>query len=219
MGEATALFLTSNGLEAHREIANLAQARGLQPEVKQEAFLVSQVGKVPHQGILARVRPYAYASVETALGERGPILALCGVENPGNLGAVIRTAAAFGVRGLLLEDSGSVRVNATVRRAAAGYLHCVRIARCEISETIALAEPRTWIALDPRADESVDDCFRRLEQRPVGLVFGAEGKGIPLEVLRRVDATARIPISREVESLNLAVAVGICVFALGRRED
>ncbi|RMG26217.1 MAG: RNA methyltransferase [Armatimonadetes bacterium] len=213
-GEATAVFFTEQGREAHPDLLSLANAHGLKTEIRDEVFFTSQIGKVPHQGVMARVKPYAYGTAAEALSQPGPLVALAGIENPGNLGAVIRTAAAFGIRSLLLEDAGSVRVNASVRRAAAGYLHRVRIARCDLSTVVADRGERQWLALDPRAELTITECLGAADRQRLGLLFGAEGKGIAPEALHKARWQARIPIAADVESLNLAVAVGICLFAL-----
>ena len=175
-----------------------------------------------HQGVAALVAPMAYADAgdlcaATAREEAGLLVALDGVADPRNLGAVIRTAAATGVHGILLGTEASVGVTAAVAKTAAGALELIPIAR----------EPRLGrrlerlksdgfrvVALDARSDRAWDtEAYRGR----IALVAGGEGRGLRRGLLDVADVRVSLPLALGVESLNVSVAVAALLYEVVRQ--
>jgi len=154
------------------------------------------------------------------LEEPGPplIVALDGVTDPHNLGAVARSAAAFGADGLLLPERRSVGVTPAAWKASAGTLARLPVARAtNLTRSLkAYAEAGLLLAgLDGRGEIDLDAL--ELATGPLVLVVGAEGKGLSRLVGETCDLTVRIPLVDEVESLNASVATGIALAEIARR--
>lgn len=171
-----------------------------------------------HQGVIGLVAAKPYAELETILGtarRRGEppfLVILDGVEDPRNLGAVLRTAEAAGVHGVVIPERRSVGLTGTVAKAAAGALEHLHVGRAKnISRLIeVLRREGVWVyGLDTRAPRP----YTALDLRgPVALVLGGEGKGVRPGVLDKCDAIAGIPMVGHVESLNVSVAAGIVMY-------
>ena len=162
-----------------------------------------------HQGFLALSPDFSYASAEEILAlarERGEdpfVVLLDGVEDPHNLGSVIRVCECAGVHGLIIPEHRSAKVNETVMRVSAGACHDINIARA-LSRTAGLeadGEPIWGTDLGG----------------PLALVVGGEGKGIRPLVRRHCDRVVSIPMRGKVNSLNASVACGVAVFEVLRR--
>jgi 23S rRNA (guanosine2251-2'-O)-methyltransferase len=181
-------------------------------------------GGAPHQGIALVVRPFDYLHpddlLRRVLEESAPalIVALDGVTDPHNLGAVARSAAAFGAHGLLLPERRSVGVTPAAWKASAGTLARLPVARAtNLTRSLkAYAEAGLLLAgLDGRGDIDLDAL--ELATGPLVLVVGAEGKGLSRLVGETCDLTVRIPLVDEIESLNASVAAGIALAEIARR--
>ncbi len=178
----------------------------------------------PHQGLLLEVEPLPPVALE-ALDPQGDdtarVLVLDRVEDPMNVGAILRTAALFGAKGLITTDRHAPRESGALAKAAAGALEIVPWARVpNLARALnLLAEMGYWrLALAADAPRSLDGLAR---DRPYALVLGAEGRGLRPLTLRHVDLAARIPTSMPVapfdeliDSLNVSVSAGIALFAL-----
>jgi len=181
-------------------------------------------GGAIHQGIALRIRRYSYADptdlVQAARdrGEQPLIVALDGVTDPRNLGAVARSVAAFGGHGILVPSRRSAGVTAGAWKASAGTLARVRVAQTA-NLTRALAsyqEDGVFVAgLDADGTDDVGDLA--LADSPLVLVVGSEGKGMSRLVAQRCDVVARIPITGPAESLNAGIAASIALYAVARR--
>jgi 23S rRNA (guanosine2251-2'-O)-methyltransferase len=181
-------------------------------------------GGAPHQGIALTVRPYDYAHPDDLLArvleQPDPALfvALDSVTDPHNLGAVVRSAAAFGAHGVLLPERRSVGVTPSAWKASAGALARVPVARATnlVRTLTSYAEAGLMIAgLDGRGEIDLDAL--ELATGPLVIVVGAEGKGLSRLVREKCDLTVRIPLAGEVESLNASVAAGIALAEVARR--
>jgi 23S rRNA (guanosine2251-2'-O)-methyltransferase len=172
-----------------------------------------------HQGVVAHTARYRYTPYgELVRGETRAVLFLDGITDPHNVGALIRTAGAAGFDGVVLPTRRSSGVTGAVRRVAAGAAEVVPVARVANLAT-ALEEAKAaglWIVgLDERADSDV--WSSNLAEPPVGLVLGAEGKGLSTNVAEHCDGLVRIPMQGPIESLNVSVAGGVAMFEIARR--
>src|SRR5699024_508731 len=168
------------------------------------------------QGVPTQVPPYAYADDEdlldiaAAAGQAPLIVALDGVTDPRNLGAVLRSAGAFGAHGVLVPERRAAGVTTAAWKVSAGAAARVPVARAT-NLVRALGELRDAgcfiVGLDAGGSVSVADLH--LAKDPVVLVVGSEGKGLGRLVRENCDIVASIPISSSVESLNAGVAAGI----------
>ena len=178
-------------------------------------------GGANHQGVAVMFASQEYATVDDmfALAEtRGekPFLIICDeIEDPHNLGAIIRTAEATGVHGVIIPERRSASLNATVAKAACGALEYVPVARVtNIANTIdALKERGVWVF---GADMDGDDYTKTDFDTPCALVIGNEGKGIGALTAKKCDAILSLPILGKINSLNASVAAGILMYEVVR---
>lgn len=181
-------------------------------------------GGANHQGVAVMFASQEYATVEDmfALAEtRGekPFLIICDeIEDPHNLGAIIRTAEATGVHGVIIPERRSVSLNATVAKAACGALEYVPVARVtNIANTIdALKQRGVWVF---GADMDGDDYTRTDFDTPCALVIGNEGKGIGALTAKKCDAVISLPMCGKINSLNASVAAGILMYEVVRSRN
>jgi 23S rRNA (guanosine2251-2'-O)-methyltransferase len=173
---------------------------------------------VSHQGVIALGAAHGYVELKDAIERAKLIVVLDGVEDPHNLGAILRTAHAAGANAVVVPERRAAPLTETVSRAAAGaleYLPVVRITN--ISQTLEqLKESGFWIyGLDERGTEMYD----RVEYTtPTVIVLGGEGKGLHLGVQKHCDVLVRIPMAGAVSSLNVSVAAGVVLFEWRRRQ-
>jgi 23S rRNA (guanosine2251-2'-O)-methyltransferase len=173
-----------------------------------------------HQGLAARVRPLPERSLEDLAAplDTRPILVLDSVTDPQNVGAVFRAAAAFEARGVIVQDRKSAPLTGVVAKAAVGALELVPAARVvNIARSVeALADlGYLTLALEGESDLALEAALD--DPRPIALVIGAEGKGLRDLVAARCERRVRIPISAAVESLNVAAATAIALYAVRQR--
>jgi 23S rRNA (guanosine2251-2'-O)-methyltransferase len=200
----------------------LAADRGIPVVEAGRAELDRITGGAIHQGIALRVRRYSYADpaelVEAAAdrGEQPLIVALDGVTDPRNLGAVARSVAAFGGHGILVPSRRSAGVTAGAWKASAGALARVRVAQvANLTRALETYQQDGLFVVGLDADGSEDVGALTLADSPLVLVVGSEGRGLSRLVAQRCDAVARIPITG-AESLNAGMAATIALFAVSR---
>ncbi|HEY3732311.1 MAG TPA: 23S rRNA (guanosine(2251)-2'-O)-methyltransferase RlmB [Streptosporangiaceae bacterium] len=176
-----------------------------------------------HQGLALRVRTYQYAHPDdlvaraTGAGEVPLIVALDGVTDPRNLGAIARSAAAFGAHGVVIPGRRSASVTAGAWKASAGTLARIPVAQApNLARTLAAYQEAGLFVVGLAADGSTDVARLELAESPLVLVVGAEGRGLSRVVAERCDLLAQIPISN-AESLNAGVAAGIALYEAARR--
>ncbi len=176
-------------------------------------------GGALHQGMALRVRPYAYAHPDDLLaraadaGQLPLIVALDGVTDPRNLGAIVRSAAAFGAHGVVVPSRRGAGVTAGAWKASAGALARVPVARAvNLGRALqAYQEAGVFLAgLDAAGDTGLRDLD--LATAPLAVVIGSEGRGLSRIVAQACDVLVRIPIAARTESLNAGVAAGIALY-------
>ena len=187
---------------------------------KEKIQKMSRTGK--HQGIVALLSDWTYYEPEDLLAEaerRGeaPFLFLLdGIEDPHNLGAIIRTANLSGAHGVIIPKNRAVSVNATVVKSSAGAANYTKIARVtNLGRTIdELKERGVWFVCADMAGALMYDLKLT---GPIGLVIGAEGKGVSRLVREKCDMTACIPMKGDIDSLNASVAAGVLAYEIVRQ--
>jgi 23S rRNA (guanosine2251-2'-O)-methyltransferase len=223
-GQVERLFLADGPLQgAAARVAQQARSLGLPLEfVPRERLSRLSEGGV-HQGVVLRVAEFAYVDLLDVLdlaGKAGPnglVLALDGIEDPHNFGALLRSAWALGAQGAVIAKDRAVGVTAVVVKASAGAVSHLKVARVtNLSRALSeMKESGLWVsAADPggdRAPESVDFAA------PTALVIGSEGAGIRQGVLARADFRVRIPMLGALGSLNASVAGAILLYEVARQ--
>ena len=171
-----------------------------------------------YQGVIAIVPPYEYVEIEDILTEAKEkqedpfVLILDGIEDPHNLGSIIRTAETAGVHGIIIPKRRAASVNSTVNKASSGAVEHVKIARVtNISDAIEeLKQAGLWIC---GTDISAEKYYYNQDLTgPLGIVIGNEGKGISEKVKKNCDFNVKIPMRGKVTSLNAAVSAGIIIY-------
>lgn len=205
-----------------REILALAREKGVQVQQWERSKLDALLPGVRHQGVAAQVPPVKYAELEDilALAEQRQeppfILLLDELEDPHNLGAILRTADAAGVHGVLIPKHRSCPLSATVAKTSAGAVEYVPVARIgNMVQTIkALQEKGLWVAA---ADMDGKDYYEADLTGPLLLVIGSEGKGVGRLVKEQCDFTVRLPMQGKINSLNASVAASILMYEAMRQ--
>ncbi len=175
-----------------------------------------------HQGVIAQAAAYEYADVEDILemarrkGEDPFIFLLDNIEDPHNLGAIIRTANLCGAHGVIIPKNRAVGLTATVARTSAGALNYTPVAKVtNLSKTIGdLKKEGLWFVC---ADMDGELMYKQNLTGPIGLVIGAEGEGISRLVKEKCDYVASIPMKGDIDSLNASVAAGVIAYEIVRQ--
>ncbi len=204
------------------EILAMAKERGVVVQAVERARIEAVAGGMRHQGVLAYVAPVAYAEVEDMLkraeerGEEPFLLLLDELEDPHNLGALMRTADAMGIHGILVPKRRSVPLNATVAKTSAGAVEYVPVARIgNVVQTLkSLKEKGFWVA---GADMEGKVCYEADLTGPLVLVVGSEGKGMARLTKETCDFLVQIPMSGRINSLNASVAGSILMYEVMRQ--
>lgn len=175
-----------------------------------------------HQGVMAYAAAYEYAEVEDILkiaeekGEPPFLFLLDGIEDPHNLGAIIRTANLAGAHGVIIPKRRAVGLTATVARTSAGALNYTPVAKVtNMAATIEDLKKRgIWFVC---ADMSGESMYRLNLTGPIGLVIGNEGEGVSRLVKEKCDMIASIPMKGDIDSLNASVATGVLAYEIVRQ--
>ena len=187
---------------------------------KERLDQMSETGK--HQGVIAYAAAYEYAEVSDILekakekGEDPFIFILDNIEDPHNLGAIIRTANLAGAHGVVIPKRRAVGLTATVAKASAGALNYTPVAKVtNLSQTIEeLKKEGLWFVC---ADMDGEIMYRQNLTGPIGLVIGNEGEGVGRLVKSKCDLVARIPMQGDIDSLNASVAAGVLAYEVVRQ--
>src|SRR5690242_15551586 len=241
MDKLTGIHAVKEALEAQRPIDRIAIAKGRQDTRIEEIVQLARKQGVPvrfeergqldrlanskdHQGVVAVAAARAAATLADVLanansgsGQKGLIVLLDGVEDPHNLGAVIRTALAAGAHGVIIPERRAAGLTDTVARASAGALAHLAVAKVtNLAQTMEeLKEAGYWlIGLDEHADKSYTEADYT---SPVGIVLGGEGKGLHDLTRKRCDFVVSLPTTGPVKSLNVSVAAGVVLFEARRQ--
>ncbi|WP_199441078.1 23S rRNA (guanosine(2251)-2'-O)-methyltransferase RlmB [Umezawaea beigongshangensis] len=223
---ATALYVAL-GIDADDRVAEsvrLAADRGISVLEVQRTELDRITGGAMHQGLGLQVPPYEYShpsellDVAREAGTPPLLVALDGVTDPRNLGAVIRSAAAFGAQGVLLPQRRSASMTAVAWRSSAGTAARIPIAiATNLTRTLKEWAEQGLMIVGLDADGDVDIDGLELATGPLVVVVGSEGRGLSRLVRETCDQTVSIPMSAGVESLNASVAAGVVLAEVARR--
>ena len=207
-------------------VVRLAKAAAVRVQAVPRARLDEMLTEgASHQGVIARVKQVRtrgetdIESIVQSVAGVPLILVLDGVQDPHNLGACLRSAAAAGVHAVILPKDKSAPLNVTVRKAASGALeHLVIVQVTNLARALEkLKTAGVWIV--GAAGESESDLYQSNLTLPVAIVMGSEGKGLRQRTRGMCDSLVRIPIAGTVESLNVSVATGICLFEAIRQRE
>jgi 23S rRNA (guanosine2251-2'-O)-methyltransferase len=204
-------------------ILRLAKEKGVEVRITTRDALNREAPNGLHQGVIAFVAATEYAQFEDLLelpakrGETPLFLVLDGVEDPRNLGAILRTAETAGVHGVIIPERRAVGLTETVAKTAAGALEYVPVAKVvNLVNTIeALKKNGIWVA---GAEAGGDVVFWEADfTRPTALVLGGEGKGVRRLVRDHCDYIVSLPLMGKINSLNVSVAAGVLLYELRRQ--
>ncbi len=192
----------------------------IQYVAKERLDQMSETGR--HQGVIAVAAAYSYAAVEDILqaardkGENPFIFLLDGIEDPHNLGAIIRTANLAGAHGVIIPKHRAAGLTATVARTSAGALNYTPVAKVTnlVQAIESLKKEGMWFVCADMAGELM---YRLNLTGPVGLVIGNEGSGVSRLVRESCDMMAAIPMKGNLDSLNASVAAGVLAYEIVRQ--
>ena len=243
MDKLTGIHAVKEALEAQRPIDRIAIAKGRQDTRIEEIVQLARKQGIPvrfeersqldrlanskdHQGVVALAAARAAATLEAILasansgsGQIGLIVLLDGVEDPHNLGAIVRTALAAGAHGVVIPERRAAGLTDTVARSSAGALAHLPVAKVtNLARAMEeLKEAGYWlVGLDERADKVYTEVDYT---SPVGIVLGSEGQGLHELTLKRCDFVVSLPTSGPVKSLNVSVAAGVVLFEALRQRN
>lgn len=203
------------------EIINLARNKSIRIIIKSKNELDRLAGN-KHQGVVLNIEKYSYKSVEDMLSKKKSeyplIVILDGIEDPHNLGSILRTADAAGVDGIIIPKHDSAELNATVAKVSTGAIEHVAVARSNLNMTIDKLKKDGFfiIGTDALSNKKYDEVDYAC---PVALIIGSEGKGIRESIKKECDLLIKIPMKGHVNSLNAGVAAGILIFEVNRRRE
>ncbi len=210
--------LVARGLGGGRvqEVIDLARNLGTPVRFEDRAALDRLAGAKSHQGIVALGAEKRYAELEEIAPQASLLVVLDGVEDPHNLGAIIRTAHAAGAGGVVIAERRAAGLTETVAKAAAGALEHLPVVRAtNINQTLRALKDMGYFVygLDERGETTYDAVD--FADKSV-IVMGGEGKGLHDLVKRNCDMLVKIPMAGKIASLNVSVAAGITLFAWNR---
>lgn len=213
----TLILMRNNNNPALSRLASMAKEKGAVVKEVDSKKLDFMCGGANHQGVAAYVAAHEYSSIDEIFAyaeEKGeaPFIVVCDeIEDPHNLGAIIRTAECAGVHGVIIPKRRSASLNFTVGKTSAGALEYMRVARVSnLASTIdELKEKGCWVY---GADMDGTDCKKTDFSGAVVLVIGSEGKGIGKLIRQKCDGIVSLPMKGNINSLNASVAAGILMY-------
>ena len=206
------------------KIISSAKAKGIVVLEVEKSKLDEMTGREKHQGVVAYVAAHEYVSVEEILeeaaqkGEQPFVLLLDNIQDPHNLGAIIRTAHNAGVHGIIIPKRRAVGLTGTVAKSSAGALEYMKVAKVSnIVQTIReLKEKGLWIAC---ADMDGKTLYEENLTGPIGIVVGSEGEGVSKLTKENCDYVVSVPMYGQVTSLNASVAASLMVYEVVRQRN
>jgi 23S rRNA (guanosine2251-2'-O)-methyltransferase len=214
------------GIERHgviAEILHLAQSRGIPTENLERPAMNRMSVISVNQGVIAVTSPKEYVALEdlmqipAAKNEAAFFIILDGLEDPHNLGAILRTADATGVHGLIIREKREVGLTAAVEKASAGALEYMPVARVtNLTQTIEKLKKRNiWVV---GIDQAGDSSYTSIDYKPpTAFVIGGEGKGLSDLIKKNCDFLGFIPMRGQLSSLNASVAAAVIMFEVVRQ--
>jgi len=200
-----------------QEIVEMARRAAVPVRFEPRDSLDRVAGSSAHQGVVAMGAAKQYADLDEIAARARLLVILDGVEDPHNLGAIIRTAHAAGADAVVIPERRAVGLTDVVAKAAAGALEYLPVVRAgNINRALEELKRRDfWIyGVDERGDQAYEQVPYAA---PAALVFGGEGKGLHELVRKHCDALLRIPMKGRIPSLNVSVAAGVVLFDWKRR--
>lgn len=236
-GRNSVLELLKSGKDINKIFLERGEKHGSIKEImakaREEKIVIVEVEKAKlnrmttenHQGVIAIVPPFNYCEIEDILklakdkGEDPFVLLLDGIEDPHNLGAIIRTAETAGVHGIILPKRRSASVNSTVNKVSAGATTYMKIARVNnLNDAIRiLKENGLWII--GTDGEAKTYYYEQDLTGPIAIVIGSEGLGMSKLVKQNSDLLVKIPMKGKITSLNASVASGIVIYEVVRQKN
>lgn len=222
---AKSLFM-AHGIDVDarvREALRLAQQRGIDIHEAARTDLDRVSGGAVHQGLALRIPSYEYLAPEELLARAGDtplVIALDGITDPRNLGAILRSAAAFGADGLLIPERRSVGMTASAWKTSAGAAARVPVAQAtNLVRALQLFAKAGYMIAGLAADGDRTVAESSLLDGPLVLVVGSEGKGLGRLVREQCDEILSVPMRASTESLNAGVATSIALYEAARRRS
>ena len=215
------LIAKDGGKEGSSEIFNLAKERGIRVTLLPKEAISRITGTTSHQGVAARIADFEYSALESIFalaessGEKLLVVLLDHIEDPQNLGAIIRTVDVLGAHGVVIPKDRAASVTPAVVKASAGAVNHVLVARVvNLSATIGVLKKKgVWIVgADPQAPTPVYG--EDLGKVDIGLVIGSEGRGLGQKIKEQCDFLVTIPQAGKVASLNASVSAGILIYEI-----
>jgi len=203
-------------------VVRLAKSRGVPVRFEDRQQIDRATGTREHQGVAALAAAKGVAELEDLLrdaAETDVLVLLDGVEDPHNLGAIVRTSLAAGAKGVVIPERRAAGLSDTVERASAGALAYLPIARVKnlVRAMEQMKEAGYWlVGLDEKAEKSYTDVDLRGK---VAVVLGREGEGLHELTRKRCDFLVSLPTTGPVKSLNVSVAAGVMLFEIVRRRN
>lgn len=206
------------------KVIELAREKGIQVQTVPKTKIEDLVGNAVHQGLVASIAAYEYSDLEDVFkkaeekGEDPFIVILDGVEDPHNLGSILRTADATGVHGIIIPKRRSASLTATVAKASTGAIEHVPVVRVtNLTQTIEQLKARgIWVF---GTDMNGTDYRKWNTSGPLAIVMGNEGKGVSRIVKESVDEMVTIPMVGHVQSLNASVASALMMYEVFRNRS
>jgi TrmH family RNA methyltransferase len=182
-----------------------------------DKLFASAVPSETPQGVAALVRPREFSLQDVlARKEAGPLLVIAGVQDPGNLGTILRSAEAFGAGGVLLGDGTVSPFNPKVVRASAGSIFRMPVAKAKLDQVLPLFKKEQIRAIATSSHKGIPLPEAKLSG-PLAIFIGNEGAGLPRDLIAEMDEIVAIPHSAEVESLNAGMAASIVLYEAARQ--
>jgi len=221
------ILVQQEGGRAVEALRRAAAAAGVPIQYVPAKRLQHEAGGLPHQGVIAFLTPISYHDVDDLLSAIAPdletvqrtkpmLLLLDGINDPHNFGAILRTAVAAGVQGVIVPTQHMAPVSAAVIKASAGMAMRLPIARVgNLADVIGQLKERGYWVIGAEG-EGTTSVWEMDWDRPLALVMGGEGRGMRPRVAGACDMWVSIPMRGDAESLNVSVATGILLFAAAR---
>lgn len=221
-GRALDRVLLARGRHGERveEVVRLAKSRGVPVRFEDRTQIDRATGTREHQGVAALVAAKTVTELEDLLADKqgaGLLVLLDGVEDPHNLGAIVRTSLAAGAKGVVIPERRAAGLSDTVERASAGALAHLPVARVKnlVRAMEEMKEAGYWlVGLDERAEKSYTEVDLTGN---VAIVLGREGEGLHELTRKRCDFLVSLPTTGPVKSLNVSVAAGVMLFEVVRQ--
>lgn len=216
------IYVDKNYATRKDEVISLAKQSKIRVEFMPKKAMDEISVTAHHQGYIAETIDFEYCEIEDILshakekGEPAFVVLLDGIEDPHNLGAIIRTCECAGVDGIIIPKVRACQVNETVVRTSAGAISNVKIARVtNLKEAIdTLKENGLWIYVSETGGENI---YKQNLTGPIGIVVGSEGNGVKPSIRNYCDGIITLPLKGSVNSLNASVASALCIYEVLRQ--